>query len=135
MTSLWASKALIWWRNWVWNVRVRIKKDPFESGTRQCCFCGTVAYTLGQIKAVLLNNGYVLNDFGQYEDEDQILSGHYYMGNRQVHVRVFENGAYYDLYAHEEYNWQTDPIKHIRGVDLVTGCPYIRNIFTYLTNT
>jgi hypothetical protein len=39
---------------------------------------------------------------------------------KQVHVTLFRNEAlpeYIDVYAHYEYNWESEAVKHLRSVD------------------
>jgi hypothetical protein len=131
-------KLLIAARNLIWNWRVAYKGDAFEH-EREAYLCGLVYLDLATIAKRLIERGFVLNEAAQYEDKGQVLGGHRYEGNRQTHVRFFAAAKGCDLpldkvtcfecRAHEEYNWQTNPVKHIMGVDVVDACPAVQQIF------
>jgi hypothetical protein len=132
-------RVLIAARNWIWEWRKAYKGDAFEH-ERQEYLCGDVYLPLPEITMRLTAKGYELNELAQYEDMGQVLSGHLYYGDRQVHVRFFFDGpqlpqfpgtaAAYEMRAHDEYSWKVHPVKHVLGLDVKNACPRLEAIYS-----
>ncbi len=50
-------------------------------------------------------------DYFAYHDDGEIISMRKLYGNRQIHVRVFDDG---EIRIHDELNYEFEPIKHMQ---------------------
>ena len=129
--------ALCWFRNRIWDLRRAIRGDPFER-EREPFFCGLSLLDLATAEQILSSHSYVLNEVLQYEDRDQVLSGHFYydfkngVPERQKHIRIFPAASYnlLEIRSHDEFSWVAHPIWHLLGKGVLNDCAYVSSFFS-----
>lgn len=100
-------------------------------------YVGVVEMSPDALKDLLGARGYVWNPLAAYKTEyddgdEEIGSYRKIHGRKQTHVMIFpaEGEDYTEVYAHHEYNWATDPVKHYlaRGQDPESGVRRVRSL-------